>query len=286
MSTSGGHLPPTRQGLAAQLRALREATRPRISQTAAARAIEASQNKISRAEAGAWVLSPDEVRVLGKLYGASAAEQRRLVAWAEALTDAEFDSRLMLRRGGGTAAFQARLRDIEQGATEVRAYQPAMVLGVLQTRRYAATVFGDDPAGIEERLRRSHQLLDDTGRRWTLVQTIGALLWNLGGNEVMAEQVDALVDAGRLDHIDLRLVTADQPVTFTATHGFHLYDRQAAVVGILTGTTISTDHRDVEQYAAQFDALVHASIGGDEALAVLRKLASAYRRGGAGIGWP
>jgi hypothetical protein len=284
MSTSGGDSSPTRQGLAGLLRGLREATRPRISQTAAAKAIGASQNKISRAEAGAWVLGPDEVRVLGKLYGATAAEQRRLVAWATALAGAELDSRLMLRRGGGTAAFQARLRDIEQGSTEIRAFQPALVIGVLQTEAYARVVFGDDPTGVAKRMRRTRQLLEDSGRRWTLVQSIGALLWNLGGAEVMAEQVEALAGASRHDHVDLRIITPDRGLAFTAAHGFHLYDRQAVVVGILTGTTLSTDEGDVEQYAAQFDRLVHASIGGEEARTVLQRLAAAYRHGDLSIG--
>jgi hypothetical protein len=279
MSTERDGARPSLHGLAGRLRALREATRPRISQTAAARAIGASQNKISRAESGQWLLEPEQVRTLARLYGANAAEQRQLVQWADALAPEQVDSRLVLRRQGGTAAFQARIHRIQQSASLIHAYQPALVIGVLQTEAYARAVFGaDDPAGLAERMRQSRQLLDDADRRWLLVQTEGALLWNLGGPEVMAEQVDAIVQASHLAHVDLRIITHDQPVDFTAAHGFQLYDHHAVIVGILTGTTISTETRDVEQYAAKFDQLAAAALRGDDARAALTRIRDTYRQ--------
>jgi Domain of unknown function (DUF5753)/Helix-turn-helix domain len=268
---------PTRTGLSGRLRALREATVPRVSQTAAAKAIGASQNKISRAETGHWVLTPDEVRTLARLYGASSGEQRTLAAWAAALAPGEVDARVILRRGGGTAAFQARVRQLEQGAELIRAYQPGMILGQLQTEAYARVVFGGDEAAVAERLRRSQLLLGDASRRWVLVQPIGALLWNLGGAEVMAEQIDALIEASRLPHVDLRIIGPEHPMTFAVTHGFHLYDHKAVVVGILTGTTIDDDQRAVTQYGDVFERLHGAGAGDDQARNVLARIAADYR---------
>lgn len=269
---------PTRTGLAGRLRALREATVPRIPQTAAAKAIGGSQNKISRAEAGQWVLNPTEVRTLSRLYGASREEQRILVAWAEALAPGEVNARVVLRRGGGTAAFQARIRQLEEGAALVRAFQPGMVLGQLQTEAYANVVFGGDARALAERMRRNRLLLGDSSRRWILIQPLGALLWNLGGAQVMADQLDAMVAASRLPHVDLRVITSDQAMTFAVTHGFHLYDHKAVVVGIVTGTTIDNDQRALDQYEDLFNRLHDAAAGGDEARAVLADLATDYRR--------
>lgn len=270
---------PTRNGLSGRLRALREATVPRVSQTAAAKAIGASQNKISRAETGHWVLTAEEVRTLARLYGASRDEQRTLAGWADALAPGEVDARVILRRGGGTAAFQARVRQLEEGAELIRAYQPGMVLGQLQTEGYARVVFGGDEAAVAERLRRSQLLLSDSSRRWVLIQPMGAMLWNLGGAAVMAEQIEALVTASRLPHVDLRIIGPEQPMTFAVTHGFHLYDYKAVVVGILTGTTIDDDQRAVAQYGDVFADLHTASVGGDQARSVLSRLAADYRRG-------
>ena len=278
MSTTHDDAQPSLRGLAGRLRALREATHPRMSQTAAARAIGASQNKISRAESGQWLLEPAQVRTLARLYGATRAEQRQLEELAQALAPEQVDSRLMVRRAGGTAAFQARLHRIQQAASLVRAYQPALVIGVLQTEAYARQLFGpNDPAGLAERMRQSDQMLRDQNRRWVLVQTEGALLWNLGGSQVMAEQVDAIIERSRLPHVDVRLITHDQAVDFVAAHGFSLYDQQAAIVGILSGTTISNDPRDVEQYGSKFDQLVGASSGEDEARDALARIAQRYR---------
>lgn len=269
---------PTRNGLSGRLRALREATVPRVSQTAAAKAIGASQNKISRAETGHWVLTPDEVRILARLYGAGRDEQRTLAGWAAALAPGEVDARVILRRGGGTAAFQARVRQLEEGAELIRAYQPGMVLGQLQTAAYARVVFGGDEAAVAERLRRSQLLLGDDSRRWVLVQPMGALLWNLGSAEVMAEQIEALIAASRLPHVDLRIIGPEQPMSFAVTHGFHLYDHKAVVVGILTGTTIDDDQRAVAQYGDVFERLHTAGAGGDRARNILTRLVADYRQ--------
>lgn len=250
---------------------------PRVSQTAAGRAIGTSQNKVSRAESGQWVLAPQDVRTLARLYGATAAEQRRLVQWAEALAPGEVDARAILHRGRGTAAFQARIRRMEDGAELVRAYQPGMILGQLQTEAYADVVFTGDTTSVAERMRRNEQLLTDPARRWQLVQPIGALLWNLGGREVMAEQMDALIVASRLPHVELRIITAEQPTTFAVTHGFHIYDQQAVQVGITTGTTISKSESDVAQYSALHGRLVEVSIGGDNAREAIERIALSYR---------
>lgn len=264
-------------GLAGRLRALREDTKPRVSQTAAAAAIGAAQNKLSRIESGRHVPSPEEVRTLAQLYGATRDQQRTLVEWAKALAPGEVDSRVILRRDGGTAAFQARIRQLEEGAALVRAFQPTMVLGQLQTEAYAGVVLHGDRAAVDERMRRTRMLIEDDSRRWLLVQPVGALLWNLGGAQVMAEQMDALIKASQLPHVDLRVISSVRPVDFIATHGFHLYDHKAVVVGILTGTTIDQDQRAIGRYGALFDRLLAAGAGGDDARAALAKVAEDYR---------
>lgn len=277
---------PTRAGLAGRLRALREDTDPRVSQTAAAKAIGGSQNKVSRIEGGQFVPTPQDVTALCRLYRTDTATRRELVAWAKDLAAGEVKSAVMLRRGGGTAAFQARIGRLEEEAHLVRSFQPGLVLGILQTERYADVVFGGNRAAVAERMARHHLLLADTSRQWSLVQPIGALLWNMGGNDVMAEQMDALVDASRLPNVDLRVITPDKPTTFAVTHGFHLYSGKPAhgsswdrcVVGIVTGTTIDEDKPTIQRYADLHAALVDLSVGGDEARETVERIAADYRR--------
>lgn len=271
----GNDAPAGLHGLAGRLRALRESTRPRISQTQAARAIQASQNKISRAESGHWLLEPPQVATLARLYGAEPREVRQLVAWAQALAPTITDSRLIFQRG--TASYQQRVLRVEQASELVRSYQPAIVLGVLQTEAYAGVLFNGDTAAVTARLERNSMLLDDPARRWILIQTEGSLMWNLGGATVMAAQLDAIIAASRRPNVDLRIIARDRPATFVALHGFHLYDHQAVHVGTLTATSLTSNPRDVAQYAHQFDRLADLAATGDHARAVLERIAEYYR---------
>lgn len=270
-----GDRPATLQGLAGRLRALRELTRPRISQTAAARAIGASQNKVSRAETGQWLLKPAQVAALARLYGADATEVRLLVGWAEALQPSTTSARVILHRG--SAVFAERVRRAEEASKEIRAYQPTVVLGVLQTEAVAMALQHGDREAVAVRMARNSQMLE-TGRKWLLVQTEGALLCNVAGAEAMAEQLDLMIAASQLPNVDLRIITHEQIPPAMVGHGFHIYDRQAVMVGILTGSTMTTEVGDVNRYLEMFELLSDSALAGAEARAAMRRVASTYRR--------
>lgn len=269
---------PTLVGLGGRLRELREATRPRLSQTAAGKPVGMTQNSLSRIENGERPINPGKVRDLAKLYGADRDTTRQLVQWAEALQPGTVDARQIIRRGGGTAAFQARVRQLEEGSQLVRAFQPGMVLGVVQTRAYASVVFRGDADAVDERLRRNRLLIDEPTRCWELVQPIGALLWTMGDAAVMAEQMDALIEVSRMPNVDLRIVTSGQPHQFALANGFHLYDDRSVLVGIKTGTTISENPADVALYADLFAKIRSTALARDDARGVLRQLAKHYRQ--------
>lgn len=267
--------PASLQGLAGRLRSLREATRPRISQTDAARAIGASQNKISRAETGLWLLTPEQVATLARLYGAEPAEARQLRGWAAALAPNVVDSRMVLQRS--TSKLQQRIMRAEEASKVVRSYQPAIALGVLQSEAYAGVIFGGNAESVAARLERNRLMLDNPARRWLLIQTEGSLMWNMGGADVMAAQLDAMIEASRLPNVDLRIVTRDRPASFFALHGFHIYDEQAVMVGTLTATSLTSNRLDVSRYLALFDQLHDLAVSDDDARAVLERLADEYR---------
>lgn len=278
MSDSDQGAPTSLDGLAARLRALREATSPRVSQTAAGRVIGTSQNKISRAEAGQHLLTPEEVKKLVSHYGGTPREARELAGAATALADRVVDSRLILRRQGGTASYQQSVQAAERAAAVVSAYQPSLVLGVLQTPRYAGVIFG--PGGedaVTARLARHRMMLDDESRRWVLIQTEGSLLWNLGGADVMAEQLAAIREASERPNVDLRIITSRQAMPFAVNHGFHLYDRQAVQIGTLTASTMTSNPREVDQYVTTFDRLAELAVAGDDARREIDRIAASYR---------
>ena len=249
-------------GLAARLRALREGAQPRRSQTAAAGHIGVSQNKISRAESGLFLLEPSQVDRLARWYGASPNERHQLVEWAKALKPGRVDSRLIFQRG--TNHFQERIRRMEESAAVVRSYQPGMVIGSLQTKAYAGAVFGRRPAAeaaaaVESRLSRSRMMLEDPSRTWVLIQTEGSLTWNLGGAAVMVEQLEHLLMVSELPNVHLGVVSLATALDFAAPHGFHIYDAQAVQIGTKTATALTSDRRDLDVYEQLFGKLEAAA---------------------------
>jgi hypothetical protein len=280
MTRADNGAPASLDRLAGRLRALRESTEPKISQTAAAGHIGVSQGKLSRAETGLFLLEPELVGALANLYAANQEETTQLVEWAEALKPGRVDSRLIFQRG--TNHFQERIRRMEEASALVRSYQPGMVIGSLQTPAYASAVFGRRPtedatASVASRLSRYRMMLDDPGRSWTLIQTEGALTWNLGGASVMAEQLDHLITASHLPNVRLGVITHATPMTFAAPHGFHIYDRQAVQIGTKTATALTSDARDLDVYDELFSKLEDAAVFDDEARDVISKIAAKYR---------
>lgn len=98
----------------------------------AARRAGITQSKLSRAETGRGVPDVDTARRLARIYKATPDEQKRLIELVTVMKPARLDSRLIMQRGTNLR-FQARVAQIEQSSALVRAYQPHMILGALQT---------------------------------------------------------------------------------------------------------------------------------------------------------
>lgn len=271
--------PPNLDDLAARLKALREEAK--VSQTAAAEHIGTSQNRISRSEKGQGLLEPTAVRKLVRLYNGSNETAEELARWAEALRPARLDSRLIFQRG--TNHFQERVSRMEEASARVRSYQPGMVIGVVQTPVYASTVTGQraNPAAAaaaRTRRERHQRLLDNEDRQWTLIQTEGSLRWPLNSPAVMIEQLEHLVAISRRPNVRLGIVAQNQPVMFTAPHGFHIYDEQAVQIGTKTANALTSDARDLRDYLTLFGRLEGAARWGDEAREVIAGVTEEYRR--------
>jgi transcriptional regulator with XRE-family HTH domain len=274
--------------LGRSLRALRE--RAGLSQVELAAATALSQSQISRGESGRRLLSPDQVaryvdtclsRVNRDELPADLSRER-LIALAGELEREHIDARAILQRGAHS--FQERIRRYEEDSALVRAYQPGMVLGQLQSPAYARAVFAARGARddaeiarlVDQRMSRNAQLRDPV-RRWELIQTYGSLTWCLGSPAVMAGQMDHLIAASRLPNVDLGVIPAFRAADFTAQHGFHLYDADVVQVGTKNATALLSDRDDIVTYAELFSRLSALAVRGDEAREILSQLAREYR---------
>lgn len=237
-----------------------------------------SQPALSRAEKGHGRLDPQIVRLLCAIYPATPAEQDTLIQQAENAATGYVDSRVVLQ-SGNTINLQQRFARLERDAIEIRAFNPVMVLGVLQTPAYAATVFGtseEDPL-VTGRMSRQRQLITNQRRRWTLILTEGALRWQARSATIMAEQIEHLIELSTLAHVHLGLIDWRTPAEVFPHTAFHLYDDTAAAVATRDGTAIITDRTRLTDYVSLFDNLTDLASFGDTTRDALRHIAHDYR---------
>ncbi|CAM5316787.1 hypothetical protein SCYAM73S_04529 [Streptomyces cyaneofuscatus] len=105
------------------------------------------------------------------------------------------------RLSAGTEAVQDEVIRWYQETPEGQAYVPTMIWGTLQTEAYATVILGqvvdflgvpdDVPAGVAKRMQRQ-QVLYDGEHHYDVILGEQALYTNIGGPEVMREQMDRI----------------------------------------------------------------------------------------------
>ncbi|MGH3835096.1 MAG: helix-turn-helix domain-containing protein [Pseudonocardiaceae bacterium] len=263
--------------LSATLRRLRQDAQ--LSGIEAARTAGLSQPKISRLETGKQVPLPAEVEALCRVYGAPARTRQQMLTIVRDLREEQVSARVMLQRGA--YRMQERIGRIEAASALVRTFHPALVIGLLQTPGYIRAMLGESLSDDEiERIvaaRGERQRLLDTDREFVLVMTEGALRWHVGSPAVMIAQLQHLAEITRRSNVRLGIIPWTKPVRVGALHGFHLYDRRAAIVGTETATAIITDARDIADYETCFATYQALAVYDADARQVFDRLSDEYR---------
>ena|SRR5487761_1081731 len=207
--TTTGSTVPRRQ-LGRYLRDLRN--QQRLTVRAAAERLEWSEAKIWRIETGQTSLRSLDVEAVCRVYGAPAdltealmglAKETKAKGWWQAYGDAVpewFDVYIGL----------------EEAASQISWYESELVPGLFQTDGYARTVIkaehhddGEEEIDRRVQLRIARQALV---RRATAPPQLrvmlneGILRRPVGGQEVMAHQLDRLAEAADLPNVSLRVV--------------------------------------------------------------------------------
>jgi transcriptional regulator with XRE-family HTH domain len=268
-----------RDWLSGTLRKLREDAG--LSGNQAAKLTGISQSQLSRLETGRFLPSDDAIRKLCKLYRAPAAVRAELLQAVADLRPETVHARVVLSRQGG-AKLQRRFGRIEEASAEICGFQPVLIPGLLQTPDYMRAVFGSGMTGdaleesIAARIERARVLASD--RTVIFIVPEGALRWQAGSPAVMLGQLDHLAEVIRTrPNVRFGIIPQSQAVTIFPTHGFSVYDRRSVIVGITTGTSFITDPQDVAEYAKLFGELEELAVYGDDAVMVIRHVATGYR---------
>ncbi|MGH3921326.1 MAG: helix-turn-helix domain-containing protein, partial [Pseudonocardiaceae bacterium] len=250
-----------------------------LSGAEAARRAGLSQSKISRAETGSFLPTEDDVAALCRIYRASPQIRRELRDMTRELRESTTSARVVLQRGGWW--MQQRIGKLETAASRIRTFAPATVVGLVQTQSYIDALLGTSLTGQDRRrmisARLQRQRIIDTDREFILVMAEGALRWNMGGAEVMVEQMDRLVLESWRPNVRLGIIEWTTPATVPALHGFTIYDSRAVLLGTQTATAIVTDRQDMRAYEEHWSELEPLVSYDEAARAAIERVATDYR---------
>lgn len=230
-----------------------------------------SQARLSRIEQGQSLPTEGDVRELAALYRADDAQREQLRLLARD-AHAGVEDRRFVVQAGVTLGLQQRWRRMEERAGLVRGYHPGMVLGALQIPAYTAVAMGE-PTGsdaVTERQLRRRRLLTKPTPRYELIQTEGALRWRVGSAEVVAEQVEAIIEASLRPNVSVGVIPWWREVDVTPACGFDVFDSQVVVGLEIAAAMIPLV--DTPEFDALFEHLRGLAVWGDEARAELRRI--------------
>jgi transcriptional regulator with XRE-family HTH domain len=193
--------------LGSQLRRLREGRD--ISAREAAKAIRASESKISRIELGRNAVREVDVADLLSLYGVTdRAEREQLLTLASQANQPGW----WYRYNDILPAWFQPYIGLEEAAESIRLYEAQFIPGLLQTEEYASAVlgFGDIPHDEMERhviLRKERQrrFADGQLRLWVILDE-ETLRRPVGDARVMRRQLEHLLAASEHRNFILQII--------------------------------------------------------------------------------
>lgn len=184
-----------------------------LSSTEAAKSLGITQNYLSNVEHGRRRIAEDKLEKLLTNYGMREDERAELLA----LRRASDGNGWWSRYSGLFSSELIRFFGYEHGAQEMHTYEGAMISGLLQTENYSRAVHSGDSANlrkseierrIEARSRRQERLSGPDPLRATILMAEGALYQQVGGPEVLTEQLEHLLSLAdeHPDTLDLRII--------------------------------------------------------------------------------
>ncbi len=246
--------------LGTQLRNLRESRG--ISAHEAAKAIRASDSKISRIELGRSAIREIDVLDLLTFYGVDPEEREQFLTLAE-----------QANRPGWWHRFSDILPDwfksyigMEEAAKSIRVYDPLFVPGLLQTPQYTAAVLalGDIPVSEAERhviLRKERQrrFIEGQLKLWAIVDE-SALRRPVGSPRILRDQLRYLISLSDRQNLTLQ-ITSQGAGGYAAPSGFSILrfgDRDmpdVVYVEHLTSALYLDKRVDVDRYLLAMERL-------------------------------
>lgn len=183
------------------------------------------------------------------------------------------------RLAAGHQPAQSEAGAEERAASTVRAYEPTVIPGILQTPDYARAVLAagaalhqspqDTDDAVRERMRRQ-DLLYERGRRFHFILWEGALHARVCPAEALAAQLTRLTGLVGLDTVTLAIIPFAAELPLSLRHGFWVHDETHVTVETINAAMHLDSPADVALYlrawalyeqVAETGAAAHRLIG-------------------------
>ncbi|ATW49058.1 helix-turn-helix domain-containing protein [Streptomyces xantholiticus] len=248
-----------------------------------------SQSKISRLENGRRSISQRDVRDLCGVYE---VEDHRIV---DSLMQMAKDS----RQQGWWHAFgdipYSVYIGLETDAASLRVYEPQVVPGLLQTRQYAeALITGALPESgttdiekrVSVRLRRQERIRDAEHplRLWVVIDE-AALRREVGGKQLMREQLEHLVELSHEPHVTVQVLPFDMGAHPGINGQYAILEfpdaSDSSVVYIegVTSDLYLEKANDVQKYSVMYEHLRAQALNVDQTRQFIADIAKTYAQG-------
>jgi transcriptional regulator with XRE-family HTH domain len=260
------------ESIGATLARLRRASG--LSGAEAGRRAGMSQAKVSRIETGAVTPAPDDVgqlaralgvdeQLAGQLMSRTVIAQRRPTDWSPSPI--------------GLASGQRVIAQREAQVNIIRAFEPIVIHGLLQTGEYARALLSvfrmqetvaptqaRSPAAsvaeaLAERIGRQ-EILTDSRRSFVFVMMETVFDNNFCPAEDMLGQIRRLWEISQqYDNVSIRIVPLSAKPKIPALHGFELFDDELVAIDTFNTTLTSTGEPDLRLYRHVFDSFEAAA---------------------------
>ncbi|GLX51026.1 transcriptional regulator [Streptomyces hygroscopicus subsp. hygroscopicus] len=258
-----------RRKLGAELRTLR--TGAGLTSGEAARLVGWHQSKVSRIETGASGVKPADLRLLLDAYAVRDAQLCELLLMLAGSGDGDGDRNRWWHAYRGVLPPTYRdFISLESQASAMRTLETTVVPGLLQTAEYARAVTRaavNDvteerlDALVEVRLARQDVLRSNPPLELCAVLDEAVLRREVGGPEVMARQLERLMDAARLPQVRLQVLPFGAGAHVGLTGPFVIFsfpstsDLDVVVLDQLTSSLYLERKEDLRAYSEAFRTL-------------------------------
>jgi transcriptional regulator with XRE-family HTH domain len=272
-----------RYELGALLRALRNEKGLTVEQVA--EHLMCSTSKVSRMETGHGIATPRDIRDLCDLYGVTAkAERDRLMT--------------LSREGRRRAWWQAydlayeNYVGLEAEALAISAFQSSVVHGLLHTADYARAGHEGamprlDPEQIdlqiEAKLTRQRILTREGPPRFEVVLDEAALHRMVGGPEVMAAQLNKILDVSAQPNVTVQVISFKRGFHPALESNFTILELPDPAPGVvfvegLIGSTYLERPEDLERYREIFGRLQSLALSPQDTADLIASFSCKYRK--------